>query len=103
MSLWSDQEKAVSPYEGAGGGKPLELKTFPNPSTGQVNIDIKAFIGNAAVLRVQNLNGQVVYSENLGMVYQNQQQINLNELESGLYLLTIESAGQLATSKLVIK
>ncbi|MEL7121271.1 MAG: T9SS type A sorting domain-containing protein, partial [Bacteroidota bacterium] len=93
----------MSPLRGLEGEQPLELKTFPNPSNGQVNIDIKAFIGNAAILKVQNLNRQVVYSENLGMVYQNQQQINLNELESGLYLLTIESAGQLATSKLVIK
>ncbi|MEL7118555.1 MAG: T9SS type A sorting domain-containing protein, partial [Bacteroidota bacterium] len=93
----------MSPLRGLGGGKSLRLKTYPNPSSGLVNIDLNSFIGNTAILKVQNLNGQVVYNENLGIVYQNQRQINLNELESGMYLLTIESAGQLATSKLIIK
>ncbi|MEL7121568.1 MAG: T9SS type A sorting domain-containing protein, partial [Bacteroidota bacterium] len=102
-SLSSNQEKTVSPLRGLGGGKTLELKTFPNPSTGSINIDIKALIGNTAVLNVYNLSGQPVYKENLGMLHQSLYQIDLSELEAGMYIISIEAAGQLFHQKITIK
>ncbi|MEL7122493.1 MAG: T9SS type A sorting domain-containing protein, partial [Bacteroidota bacterium] len=108
VSPLSEQARAVSPLRGLGGGKNTanqltDLKTFPNPTNGPVNIDLKAFIGNTATLKVQNLNGQVIYNKNLGLVAQSQQQIDLSRLEAGMYLLIIESTGQIATSKLLIQ
>ncbi|MEL7120129.1 MAG: T9SS type A sorting domain-containing protein, partial [Bacteroidota bacterium] len=82
--------------------QPTELNAWPNPSSGQVNLELKSFIGSAAVLRVYDLTGKVVYNENLGMVYQNQHQIDLSDLEEGVYIISIEAAGQLAKSRVVI-
>ncbi|MEL7118298.1 MAG: T9SS type A sorting domain-containing protein, partial [Bacteroidota bacterium] len=80
-----------------------EFKVYPNPTQGQITIDLQAIIGNSAVLNVYNMVGQQVYSENMGMVYDAQKQLDLSNLEKGTYLITIESAGQLLQQKIVLQ
>ncbi|MEL7121506.1 MAG: T9SS type A sorting domain-containing protein, partial [Bacteroidota bacterium] len=77
----------------------LTLNVWPNPSTGVANLQLQSFIGNTAVIRVYDLTGKVMYSDKLGTVYENQYQLDLSSLEAGMYMITIESAGQLAKSK----
>ncbi|MEL7119273.1 MAG: T9SS type A sorting domain-containing protein [Bacteroidota bacterium] len=107
----------MPPYEGAGSSSEetedavaklidldnRALNAWPNPTSGQLNLELDKFIGSSANLRIQNLNGQVIYNEHLGMIYQSQHQIDLSSLEAGVYILSIESAGQLATKRILLQ
>ncbi|MEL7123256.1 MAG: T9SS type A sorting domain-containing protein, partial [Bacteroidota bacterium] len=78
-----------------------KLAAWPNPSSGEINIKSEAFVGSQAELKVYNLTGKLVYAKNLGMVYQDQYQINLQSLEAGVYIVTLESAGMLAKERII--
>ncbi|MEL7118236.1 MAG: T9SS type A sorting domain-containing protein, partial [Bacteroidota bacterium] len=98
------RESELSPLRGLGGGKPntLTLKTWPNPSQDFVNLDVDAFIGNAAILNVYDLSGKLMLRENLGMIYHQQHVQDVQSLPEGIYIISLESAGQVAKSKVVV-
>ncbi|MEL7120578.1 MAG: T9SS type A sorting domain-containing protein, partial [Bacteroidota bacterium] len=81
--------------------KITELQAFPNPTTGLLNIVVDEFIGNTAILNVYNMTGQIVMTHNLGIVYEPKQQIDLSGLETGMYIISLESAGRLVQQKVV--
>ncbi|MEL7118238.1 MAG: T9SS type A sorting domain-containing protein [Bacteroidota bacterium] len=97
-------EAKVSPLRGLGGGKntTLALKTWPNPTRDFVNIEVEAFIGNAATLNVFDLSGKLMLREDLGMIYQQQHIQDVQSLPAGVYIISLESAGQVAKSRVVV-
>ncbi|MEL7120961.1 MAG: T9SS type A sorting domain-containing protein [Bacteroidota bacterium] len=104
VSSSKEGEAKVSPLRGLGGGKntTLTLKTWPNPSLDFVNIDLKVFVGNEALLNVFDLSGQLMLREDLGMIYQQQHIQDVQTLPPGVYIISLESAGQVAKSRVVI-
>jgi hypothetical protein len=76
-----------------------EMKTYPNPFTDAINIQLPLGVDKATV-KIMNIEGKVVYATEL---YSNQSTINeLQTLSKGVYLmqLTFES-GQVATYKII--
>ena len=75
-----------------------EIKIFPNPSVGEVNIQSR---GNAIqMVTVFDLTGKVVYrSENINRQVES---INLNELKSGMYLIKVEGDEASSTERLFL-
>ena len=72
------------------------LNVYPNPSNGNVKIDWK---GTGMQIQVIEQGGRVVLSHSI----QNSQTIQLNDLQVGMYMVTIKSTnGATATKQLVV-
>jgi len=74
-----------------------EMKCFPNPSTGILNIDMPGY--SDYTLKVLNITGKVMLDEKY-----NSEKIllNLDLLNPGMYILIVESKGQLYKEKVTI-
>ena len=68
------------------------INMYPNPSKGNVNIEINASLTSAADLQVLDITGRVVYYEkisvNKGLNYKH---INLSFLTKGIYIVSIKN------------
>ena len=78
------------------GTSSLTMSVRPNPASGQVRVEFEGK-GN---ITVYNMLGQTVYhAENV----ENQKDIPLNNLTSGVYFVTVRAGNAVATQKLVVK
>jgi len=75
---------------------PLTLNVYPNPTSGHVNVNFEGK-GN---ITIYNMLGQTVYHvENV----ENQKDIPLNNMATGVYFVTVRSGNAMATQKLIVK
>jgi hypothetical protein len=75
---------------------PLTMSIYPNPASGQVNVEFEGK-GN---ITVYNMLGQTVYHvENV----ENKKDISLNNMATGVYFVTVRSGNAIATQKLIVK
>ncbi|QRE04528.1 T9SS-dependent M36 family metallopeptidase [Flavobacterium psychrophilum] len=76
------------------------IKIYPNPSNGLVNIKINQFTGKVN-LQVIDLNGRVVYSLK-NTDFNVEKTINLNNLQSGMYIIKIDGDELNYTKKIIL-
>lgn len=76
------------------------INIYPNPSNGQINIKINQFTGKVN-LQVVDLNGRVVYSLN-NTDFNVEKTINLNHLQSGMYIVKINGSELNYTKKIIL-
>lgn len=74
------------------------IKVWPNPSTGFLNI--KAPNGNTLNYSVFDLQGRLLKK---GYIKNNQERININDLDNGVYLLKMSDGKQSAVKKIIKK
>jgi hypothetical protein len=80
------------------------LSIYPNPASGnEVNLVYRLSDNERGQLNIFNLNGQVVYTQDL----QNQNDLNIlnlnTDLNPGIYIVRIESVNTTLTQKLIVK
>ncbi|MFY0673856.1 MAG: T9SS type A sorting domain-containing protein [Bacteroidia bacterium] len=76
---------------------------YPNPSNGQFFIKgLDANKGNQVSVSVINITGKIVYTQN-HRINGDQVAINLNEFNSGLYLVTMAIGNEVVTKKMYVK
>lgn len=83
----------------------LEFIVYPNPTTQWLNVSITANrpLQNP-VLNLANLNGQVIYTKKLeNNTTQIQEQVKLESLAKGIYILTIQAKDYKASKKIIVK
>jgi len=73
------------------------INAFPNPTTGLLNIKLAS--DNNATAKLFNINGEVVYTENVSN--KTNTTINLSNFAKGIYTLQIVSNKGVATQKIV--
>ena len=81
------------------------VKVYPNPATDKANLEIvMANAGNVNV-RVYNLAGQLVFSDNLGKRAEgvHTYSFDCQQLPKGMYLINVISANNAASSKLIVR
>lgn len=76
------------------------IKIYPNPSTGLINISISGYSGELNIL-VYDLNGRKVYNQ-LYSSFTTEQSINLQGLQTGMYILKIEGEGISHSRKVIL-
>ena len=75
---------------------PLNMSVFPNPAIGQATVKFEGK-GN---ITITNMLGQTVYHvENI----ENEIQIPLNNMNTGVYFVIVRSENSMATQKLIVK
>jgi len=70
---------------------------FPNPATDVLFIDSKNEILN---LKVVNTAGQVIYNENINLL---KTQLKVNNLQTGIYFVQVETINGISTQKIIVK
>ena len=91
------------PFDIAHGDDQVQnVELFPNPATDEVNVKLSDFIGQPVTINIFNVNGQVVKQLQLDEVYEGVQNIDVNALNNGTYLMRIESAENVVSRKFVI-
>lgn len=80
----------------------LELKVFPNPSSGNLFVEMTNTTNAPATLEVFGLDGRLLLTQNIATT-QGTEAINLNGLTKGMYLLKIQTAKTKVIKKIVIQ
>ncbi|MCX6271936.1 MAG: T9SS type A sorting domain-containing protein, partial [Bacteroidetes bacterium] len=79
------------------------LTLYPNPTTGTLNVEFNSAVSGNTTIRVFDLTGRTVYSEIVeskeGLMTR---ELNLQQLQKGLYFVEISNSGQKLTEKLLI-
>ena len=84
-------------------GVSTSVQVFPNPNNGEFNLRFEGLdVFNANVV-VTSVVGQVVYTNEFPVVGTTDQKISLNNVESGVYFLTVENGSSKVTKQIVIE
>ena len=78
-----------------------DFSAYPNPTTGEVNLDLSAYEGRAVRLELYDVNGKtlkMVEIDAAGM----QERLNLSDLQHGLYLIRARAEGVPDATKRVV-
>jgi len=76
-----------------------EVKLYPNPSTGIINIHSSSFWQNASMI-VTDMTGRKIMNREISA---NEMSIDLSHLSEGMYLISLEKDTQKSTFKILIK
>lgn len=79
----------------------FSLQVYPNPTTGEVNIDLTTYAGRAARIEVWNLFGQVMHYVDIDEVEHDLVNMDLSGYAKGAYLIRVISDGAPAVTKLL--
>jgi hypothetical protein len=76
-----------------------KIKLFPNPAKNELNIEIETDI-KSADLQIIELTGKVVLKSKIAG---RQSKINISELKTGFYILTVKTENTILTSKFIVE
>lgn len=84
--------------------KSMNLSMYPNPATDKVTLLLDYPKNDVMNIELVNLSGQIVHREQLNLSAGiNQKTIDVNHLQSGIYLLSLVNNDFKSTQKLIIK
>lgn len=72
---------------------------YPNPSTGAVNFTVNSDLVGEIYLRVVDLMGKIVYTENITSSENGEVTLDLNHLQNGQYIIQISNEGMTSSKK----
>lgn len=79
------------------------VKLFPNPSNGVLNIEVDSKIQGDVLFTINNLLGKVILTEKYNFVQGvNQRKIELGDLQNGLYIVQFRSGDTVYTQKVIL-
>lgn len=79
-----------------------EIITYPNPSKGQITIDLEKYSGKVSRIDLLNLQGQITSSYPV-VSNKDKVQLNLSDQPAGTYLLQIQSTDGMLVKKVIIE
>lgn len=81
------------------------VNVFPNPAFGQANLEINVNQAGNAIIKVYDLSGKVVLTQNMGHLQQGavSHRLDLSDLNSGMYLVNVVIGKQSAVTKLIVR
>lgn len=78
-----------------------DIKVFPNPTAGELNIALNGYEGRSVTLDVYNTVGQLLHTERVDEVQNSTEILDLSSVPSGMYLIRVSSEGLPAEMKRV--
>ncbi|EPR72400.1 putative internalin [Winogradskyella psychrotolerans RS-3] len=79
-----------------------QLSIYPNPNNGAFNIQFNPKSGEDISVVVYDIRGRSIYTKNYTNVRRFEETIQLNNAQSGVYLLTITDGAQKVTKKIIV-
>ncbi|MBX2927241.1 MAG: fibronectin type III domain-containing protein [Saprospiraceae bacterium] len=78
----------------------LDFSLFPNPAQSEINVKMgEEFMGKDVTVRISNQLGQTVLTRRLGEVQNQVENIQLNNLPDGMYIMTLQTEGSHSLTK----
>jgi uncharacterized protein YjdB len=82
----------------------IAFTVFPNPNNGSFEVKINGTTTKTYQLRLYNINGQVLLSEEMNIKSgQNSKQVNVSGMEKGIYFLSIIGDEGISTQNIIIQ
>lgn len=83
---------------------PDEFSVYPNPSSGIINVTASALANEAVEVRIFDIGGNIVYSENiLVLANKGAYSVDLSALAKGIYFIRIIRNSGIATQKIILQ
>lgn len=84
--------------------EPMTFSMYPNPSSGLVLLQYDAYDASPCLLHITDMRGRTVLQRELiPTASRNEESIDLQFLQSGIYQLSLQQANRLSSQKLVIQ
>ena len=96
IEICSEQALSVTDFELS------DLRVYPNPNNGSFNVGFSPKSGQDISIEVYDIRGRAIYSKTYGSVSRFDEVIQLNDADSGVYLLSIADGSQKVTKKIVV-
>lgn len=78
-----------------------EVQIFPNPTTGELNLDLAQYLGKPLQIEVYNLQGLLLQSASI-KASQSVERLDLSNRQSGMYLVRVKCEGLPDVTKRVV-
>ncbi|MEQ8707328.1 MAG: T9SS type A sorting domain-containing protein [Phaeodactylibacter sp.] len=70
-----------------------EISVFPNPTAGDVNVNLGSVLGQEANIRIMNAVGQLIEERQIGAVENVTERFDLSNQQAGMYFIHVDVAG----------
>jgi hypothetical protein len=80
-------------FNGGGFESSLTFNVYPNPTYGEVNLDLKEYIGKNVQIELYSLEGTLIELIREEEILQNTKTINMESYTAGMYFVKLKSAG----------
>ncbi|TNF46464.1 MAG: T9SS type A sorting domain-containing protein, partial [Bacteroidetes bacterium] len=80
----------------------IQYQITPNPNNGQFTLTAVNFTGDQLVVKVFDATGRIVYDSPLKYIQGESIDMNLQFLEAGTYMLSLEGSGRISQKRIVI-
>ena len=76
---------------------------YPNPNKGQFNVSLNSSSSNKINVSVYDVRGRIIYDTTFENRSNFNQSINLNSVQSGMYLVKVSDGDKQATKKIIVE
>ncbi len=73
--------------------KNSNFEVFPNPSSGEINLELSSYVGKSIIIEILSLQGQILLQKEIKNVQATTEKIDLHSRQSGTYLVKVRSEG----------
>lgn len=96
LQISSVEDLANNPVEG--------VLVFPNPNSGKFTVQLSTISESNVQVAIQDMLGQVVYNKTLeNLLGNHNEDVDLSNLEKGIYMLTVEAKGQRFNKRIAVQ
>lgn len=81
----------------------FEFQVYPNPNNGIFNIDVQTTNKTDLIIELMNIQGQIIYRNNVKGVSIYKDQVNVSDFAKGIYFLRINTVDKVEIRKIVIQ
>jgi hypothetical protein len=81
----------------------VEFDVFPNPTSGELNLDLTQYIGRSVRIETYSLEGKLLQFSELDEVQTTLERLDMKGFQSGMYLVKVKSAGLPDVARRIVK
>jgi surface protein len=93
LSTLEPATNASTPLSTNNEQRSTDFQVYPNPTSGELNVDLAQYVGRAVRLEVYSLTGQLLRFVEIDEVQTTVERLDLSGFASGLYLVKVKSDG----------
>jgi len=81
----------------------VDFSVFPNPTSGELNLDLTQYIGRSVRIETYSLEGKLLQFSELDEVQNTLERLDLKGFQNGMYLVKVKSNGLPEVARRVVK
>ena len=93
----------INPSLGTANTEFQDFGLFPNPNKGQFTLKFTSSTSNDIQVNVHDMRGRLVYDKSFSNTIAFNQNINLNKVEAGIYLVSVVDGAKKTVKRIVIE